>query len=69
MPIQFHSYPELPIVVVQVTCSPAHPAGGLPFRARQSMTAFDVANVVPFQNRVNAVFDVGKCADQFGAPA
>src|SRR5690348_10628185 len=54
VPIQFHSYSELPVVVVQVTCSPTCPAHGLPFRAGESMIAFDVANIVPFQYRVNA---------------
>ena len=69
VPIQFHSYSELEVVVVQVTGTPACPAHGLPFRAGQSMTAFDVANIVPFQYRVNAVFDVSKRTDQIGAPA
>src|SRR6516164_11515394 len=67
--IQFDSDPELPVVVVQVTCPSAHPADRLPLRAGESMTAFDVANIMPFQYRVNAVANIGKRADQFGAPA
>ena len=59
VPIQFDSDPELPVVVVQVTCPSAHPADRLPLRAGESMTAFDVANIMPFQYRVNAVADIG----------
>jgi len=69
LPIEFHGDPELPVVVVQIACPTAYPADGLAFRAGKSMAPFDAANIVPLQHRVDAFADVGKCADQFGAPS
>jgi hypothetical protein len=58
-PIEFHGDPELLVMIVQIAGTAAHPAEGLPFRARQSMAPFDAANIVPLQYRVNAVVNVG----------
>ena len=69
LPIEFHGDSEVRVMVIQVAGPPAHAAEDLPCGAGQSMAAFNAANVVPLQNRVDAVADVSKRTDQPGTPS
>ncbi len=69
LPIEFHGDPEARVMVVQIAGPAAHAAEDLPRGAGQSMVAFNAANVVPLQHRVNTVADVSKRADQPGTPS
>ena len=68
LPIEFHANSEIRVLVVQIASPPAHAAEDLPCGAGQSMAAFNAPNVVPLQNRVDAVADVSKRTDQPGTP-
>jgi hypothetical protein len=67
--VEFHGYPELPVLVIEIAGARAGLAHRLPSGSWEPVRPFDASDVAKLQARMGAIADIAKRAGELGPPA